>query len=94
MLAPKLRVEPASGLVVALGDEVGRPPLFEFLLLSREVQSCPGGHGAVEPDIEDIRRSLHLASAWAVYEDIVHIRPVQVWEPSGRFSPLAPLQFR
>ena len=76
----QLRVEPAARLVVAFGDEVGRPPVRELLLVAGEAQSGPGGHSAVKPDIKDIRRALHLAAAGAVQKDRVHIRPVQIGE--------------
>jgi len=86
----QLRVEPAPGLVVPLGDEVGRPPFIEILFMAGEPECSPGGHSAVKPDIEDIRGALHLASAGAVQKNRVHLRAVQIVYLAAR--PL--LQFR
>jgi len=74
----QLRVEPATGLVMPLGDEVCRPPFFEVLFMAGEPECSPGGHSAVKPDIEDIRRALHLAAAGAVQQDRVYLRAVKI----------------
>ena len=76
----QLRVEPAARLVVALGDEVRRPPIVELFFVAGVAQGCPGGHSAVKPDIEDVRGTFHLATAWTVQEDKIDIRPVQIIE--------------
>ena len=75
----QLRIEPASRLVMGLGDPVAGPPLFELLFLLRVFQLRPGTDGGIEPYVEHVRNALHLfITIRAVECDLVDPRSVQV----------------
>ncbi len=74
-------VEPSSGLVQALSDEVGGESLFELLLTHVfGVAELGVGHGpGLEPTIENFGDSLeHALALFARNFDFIHEFPVQV----------------
>ena len=79
-------VEPAAGLVEALGDEVGWERALDRLLVLEGVVVLCVGHGArLEPAVEDLRDAPHGASLGPAggEGDPVHPVPVQVGDRAG-----------
>ena len=74
------RVEPASGLVKTLRDEIGRERLFELLLVLEGVVSLGVGHGTrLEPAVKDLLDTLELALALLRGDgDVVNLVLVQI----------------
>ncbi|GIX61021.1 uncharacterized protein BcabD6B2_04560 [Babesia caballi] len=75
-------VEPATGLVQALGDEVGGEVVFEGLAVLEGVVHLGVGHrAALVPAVEDFgdaAQRLELGAARVRDLDVVHVVPVQV----------------
>src|SRR5208283_5826196 len=86
----QLRVEPAPGLVLALGDEVCRPEFPEIRCLCRESERSPRCDRRIEPDIEDIPHPVHLAAARARDRYVVYERAVGI----GHGFPARLFEFR
>ena len=58
------RVEPSSGLVHRLGDEVRRELLLEKILIFKWIVKLGKGHGSrVEPAVDHLRHPVHFFSA-------------------------------
>ena len=78
-------VEPAAGLVDRLGDEVGREPLAERLVVLERIVPLREGHGArVEPGVDHLGHAAHVGAALgAAQHDVVDVGPVQL-EVVGR----------
>ena len=75
----ELGVEPSSGLVVCLHDELWRPPCVILLLLRRVSEGCPCCDSGVEPYVKDVRHPVHGLPALGAGEcDLVDPRPVDV----------------
>ena len=74
------RVEPATGLVDGLGNEVGREALFEDILVFEGIVPLGKGHGAgIVPAVDDVGDAGHgLAALRALDLDRVHIGAVQL----------------
>ena len=53
-------IEPSSGLVHGLRDELGRELLMEQLLILKGIMVLGKGHGSgVEPAVDDLRHPVH-----------------------------------
>ena len=57
-------IEPASGLIHRLGDELGREFLFKKLLVFKGIMMlCKGHRAGIKPAVDDLRHSVHGLSA-------------------------------
>ena len=76
----KQGVEPASGLVDSLGDELCRElSLEEVLVLKRIMMLCEGHCAGIEPAVDNLGHPLHLAAALGALDgDLVDIRSVKL----------------
>ncbi len=73
------RVEPASGLVHAFGDEIGREFLLQIRLVLKGVMELGVRHrSAIEPDVDQVGLALHRLPAGRYQHDVVGIGAVQV----------------
>ena len=73
------RVEPTACLVHPLGNEVRRKILFKPLhVVERVVHLCVRHGTRVEPDIDQVRLTEHLFTAFAHQHYLIHEGPVQV----------------
>ena len=73
------RIEPASGLVDPLADEVRREELIEVLGVFKRIMPLCERHGAgVKPTVHDLRNSVHRLAAFRTGQGhIIHVRSVQ-----------------
>ena len=92
------RVEPPARLVDRLGDEVGREPLLEYLLVLERVVPLPERHRArVEPCVDHVRDARRRRRALgAVERDLVDVRPmgIEVGQVPDRRAGRAPRRSR
>ena len=74
--------EPAAGLIHALVDEVGGERLVlvnQVAILERIVNLGIGHRAGVEPNVYQVGFALHLLATCGAKEDIIDIRPMQVY---------------
>ena len=73
------RVEPATSLVNALADEVGREVLLVKLALFAHIVNLGVWHSAaVEPYVNQVRFATHRLAAIGNKDDAVDIRPMEI----------------
>ena len=73
--------EPATGLVLTFGDEVGRieaAVVDEVFVLEWVVELCIRHSTAVEPHVDEVEFTLHWLAAFAHEHDVVNVWTVQV----------------
>ena len=73
-------IEPATGLVHSLGDEVRRITLLKNLLVLKRIMPLGERHGAgIEPAVNNFRHALHLAAALRALDGYgINVRTMQL----------------
>ena len=73
-------IEPATGLVHSLGDEVRRITLLKNLLVLKRIMPLGKRHGAgIEPAVNNLRHALHLAAALRALDGYgINVRTMQL----------------
>ncbi|MCY1541569.1 hypothetical protein D9M68_772690 [compost metagenome] len=71
--------EPATGLINAFGNKIGRISIFKFgYIFKREVPLCIGHRSAIEPHIDQVGFAEHLFTFSRNQDDLIHIRAMHI----------------